>query len=50
MDSSLLMLSVVNGQFHIWFFCIDSFKVFAEVHPTSCCIIITSSAPLTSRM
>ena len=46
MASDLLMLLVVIGQFLIWFFWMDSFKVCVDGHPTSCCNILALSAPL----
>ena len=48
MSSVLLMLSAVIGKFLILFFCMASFKVCVDVHHTSCCNILASSAPLIS--
>ena len=50
MASDMLMSSVVIGKFLIYFFWMDSFKVFVDGHPTSFCNIIDSSYPLISRL
>ena len=50
MASSLVMSLVVIGQFLIWFFWMDSFKVCVDVHPKSCCNILALSASFISRL
>ena len=50
MASALLISSEVIGQFLIWLFWMDYFKVCVDGHPTSCFNIIALSATLIYRM
>ena len=50
MSSFLMTLYVVIVQLLIWFFWADYFMLCVDGHPTSCCSILDSSAPLISQL